>query len=375
MINLQLKADFPEKAAPFVVKICVAPTELEDGIDQDLLALTSFEGEGIYACRSRHGNFTIYSNDGDPIDGDVLLCHPGRNVAQRLFRRASKHNTLLFTERCDQLCVMCSQPPRNTYDEWRFPLYEQALHLVDPGAVIGISGGEPTLFKDPLLDMIDRVHGHRPDISYHILSNGQHFSPSDRERLTEIHKRVKILWGIPIYSHNEANHDKIVGKDGAFNPLMRNLFLLGSTAAHIELRTVITALNVFDLPHIATFIGKHLPFITDWAIMGMEPIGYARANFKQLFFDHSAFPQPIVSTIQISELRGIPCHLYNIPLCTVPKSCRPYCVDSISDWKKKYLPECESCVEKVNCSGFFEWYNDKWSWSGISPITDGGEER
>ena len=152
---------------------------------------------------------------------------------------------------------------------------------------------------------------------------------------------------------------------------MNNLFLLGSTGAKVELRTVITALNVFDLPYIAAFVARHIPFIADWAIMGLEPIGYALANREQLFFDHSTFPQPLVSTVVIAKALGLPCHFYNIPLCTVPPQVRPYCVDSISDWKKKYLPECEQCDEKSCCTGFFEWYNSEWAWAGVKPIGRG----
>lgn len=374
MIDLHLSAEFETKSAPFVVRLqvfkkgAVSETTAEAS---DTTAVS--DGAGRYHCQAEKGSFTIDCPEEVSLDGDVLLCVPSRGKVHRLFRSTSKHNTLLFTERCDQLCVMCSQPPKNTDDSWLFPLYEEALLLVSRDAVIGISGGEPTLYMDSLLGMIERVYERRPDISYHILSNGQHFTEDDRDRLARIHRNGLVQWGIPLYSHAAATHDRIVGKEGAFDPLMNNLFLLGSTGARVELRTVITALNILDLPGIARFVARHIPFITDWAIMGMEPIGYARANREQIFFDHSAFPEPLVSTAAIASILGLPCHLYNIPLCTVPPQVRPYCVDSISDWKKKYLPECEECDEKHNCTGFFEWYDPNWSWSGVGPIRHGGE--
>lgn len=369
MIELQLKASYQDGSPPFVVKVVREKPSVGD--PADFAVITSVEA-GIHVCLSAYGNFTFHVPAGEAIEGDVLLCVPGRNIVQRLFRRSSRHNTLLLTERCDQLCVMCSQPPRNSKDSWLFPHFEKAMHLVDANAVIGISGGEPTLYKDELLGMIERVSERRPDVAYHILSNGQHFGVDDRSRLSGLHGRVDITWGIPLYSHKQAAHDKIVGKEGAYHRVMENLILLASTKAKIELRTVITALNIFDLPHLATFIANHLPFIADWAIMGMEPIGYARANRETLFFDHSAFPQPLVNAAEISTLRHLPCHFYNIPRCTVPTTVRSHCVDSISDWKKKFLPVCETCTERASCSGFFEWYNQKWEWSGVRPITEGG---
>lgn len=296
---------------------------------------------GIFDCRSQNGNFILHTTPNDPVDGDVLLCLPSRNAAQRLFRARSNNNTLLLTERCDQLCVMCSQPPKNTEDEWRFPLYEQALLLTEPKTLVGISGGEPTLYKDALFGMIDRVSRQRPDLRYHILTNCQHFSETDRTRLERLHDRVSINWGVPLYSHREETHDEIVGKEGAFRRLLDNLLLLGSINAQIELRTVITALNVFDLPNIAIFISKNVPFISDWAIMGMEPIGYARANWRQLFFDHSIFPRPIINAIEISALRRVPCHLYNIPLCTIPERYRSSCADRYRTGKRS---TCQNAI-------------------------------
>jgi len=369
MIELHLKAEFKTQVPPFVVKL--RRIDSGDGAQpagDEALATARCSTPGTYDCDSAHGRFVMQVRPDESIDGDVLLCVPSRGVAQRLFRRSSRHNTLLLTERCDQICVMCSQPPKNTDDEWRFPLYEQALLLADPNMMVGITGGEPTLYKDALLGMIERVFARRPDLRYHILSNGQHFTADDIELLSRLHESVNIVWGVPLYSHREEAHDEIVGKEGAFRKVMANLFLLGGTKARIELRTVITALNIFDLPSLAAFIAKNIPFIGDWAIMGMEPIGYARPNWQQLFFDHSLFPQPIASALEISGLKNIHVHLYNVPRCTMPKPYRDYCVDSISDWKKKYLPECGDCTERDVCPGFFEWYSPKVAWTGIAPI-------
>ncbi len=368
MIELKLLAEFSDEDMPYVVKVADdwAPGTLMEFDKEDVAQVRAREASAV-KLDSAHGKITLFVKEGDPIDGDVLLCLPKRGVVQRLFRRDSKHNTILFTERCDQLCVMCSQPPKNKEYSWLFPHYEKAMGLFDHGAMIGISGGEPTLYKDELLGTMERVSERRPDLSFHILTNGQHFAVEDRERLVALHGRAHLVWGVPLYSHVEETHDEIVGKKGAFNRVLENLFLLASTNAQIELRTVITAVNFLDIPHLAVFIGKNIPFIMDWAVMGLEPIGYAKANKDRLFIDHTAHPVPLVSAIDISDALGIPCHLYNIPLCTMPEAYRDHCVDSISDWKKKFLPACRPCRLKDSCSGFFEWYNSAWEWSGIQP--------
>lgn len=46
--------------------------------------------------------------------------------------------------------------------------------------------------------------------------------------------------------------------------------------------------------------------------------------------------------------------VYNTPLCLVDKRIDKYCRDSISTWKKTYLPQCDNCSVKDVCSGVFE---------------------
>lgn len=369
MIPLRLQADFETTRKPFVVKLrLVAPGETDTVGEREALGFPRMGEAGAYDCRSSYGDFVLRAPQGEELDGDVLMCVPSDRSVRRLFRRGSTANSLLITEKCDQLCVMCSQPPKETDDAWRFPLYEEAIELSDENTVVGITGGEPTLYKDELLGMVARIAKKRSDLTYHVLTNAQHFREEDRSALTEMHRNTSVVWGVPLYSHHEETHDQIVDKSGAFRRLLQNLFVLGSTNAQIELRTVVTALNVFDLPNLANFVAKNIPFVSNWAIMGMEPTGYARANWGRLFFDHSVFPHPLCNAIEICELRGVRCRLFNVPRCTIPERYRGYCMDSISDWKKKFLPECGGCAERALCCGFFEWYDSGHSWAKISPI-------
>ena len=50
--------------------------------------------------------------------GDVVMLNPSGSV-NVLFRRSSPFNTILTTERCNSLCLMCSQPPKLADDSYR----------------------------------------------------------------------------------------------------------------------------------------------------------------------------------------------------------------------------------------------------------------
>lgn len=280
--------------------------------------------------------------------------NPRRGVADRIVRAASLHNTFLVTERCDQLCVMCSQPPKQRHVDM-FPYFEAAAMLAPEGATIGISGGEPTLFKTELFGFFERVMHGRPDLRFHVLTNGQHFDEADITALRSL-VRDRVVWGVPLYSSDALVHDEIVGKQGAHDQLLRNLGFLCRTGAQIELRTVLMRPNAADLPVLARFITTMLPFIQTWAIMQLENIGYGRQNWAKLFYDSSSGFDVISRAVDIVNSRGIEARLYNFPLCTVPQAFRHLAPATISDWKRAYLDECDGCILRDRCGGFFEWH-------------------
>ena len=370
MIQLKFNCEFSKQNNPFVGKLFLGDlSQAESTGKQGLQIACQYDAvKGGYFCKTSEDQFFIFCDAEYNFDGDIFLFIPAKQLALRIIRRGSQHNTIPFTEQCDERCLMCSQPPREVDDRWLLPLYTEAINLADDGVRIGISGGEPTLYKEELFSLLEQAAANRSDLSFHILSNGQHFSKEDRQRLKNIHGVIEVLWGVPLYSSSAEEHDEIVKKEGAFDNLIENLYTLASSGGAIELRTVLMKKNITSLPLLAKFIANNCQFIAFWAIMGLEPIGYAKSFRDELFFDHSQFFTPIKNAIEIAKLYNIHVALYNFPLCTVPKEYRESCVDSISDWKKKYLKVCDPCVEKQNCAGFFEWYNKKWELTEVAPI-------
>ena len=203
--------------------------------------------------------------------------------------------------------------------------------------------------------MIETVRSYRPDISFHILSNAQHFEESDIERLSSPAFEA-ITWGIPLYSHLAERHDKIVAKVGAFERLLQSFTTLLRSGASIELRTVLMSNNLNDFPALSRFVAAHLGFCAQWSIMQLENIGFAKNRFNDLYVDHELQFEPIAEAVDVAVLHGIPVSLFNFARCSVPISYREYAVASISDWKRKFPSTCNECSEQVMCSGFFEWH-------------------
>lgn len=356
MIPLRLQSRSDTKK-PFVVRLNSEARGFR--LDHERTR-TPFDADLVHVEADRiiysgpEGSIELLDITPEQVDGDVILVLPGGRSVHRLVRAASSHNTFLVTERCDQLCVMCSQPPKKTHVDM-FPFFEAAALLAPNGMTIGISGGEPMLFKADLLPFMKRILDHRPDLSFHVLTNGQHIGAEDANTIANL-PRQRVLWGIPLYADVADLHDRIVGKDGAFDRLMGAFPILCRAGASIELRTVVTTENALALPRLAKFVSRNLPFVNTWALMQLENIGYGRQNWDGLFYDNSVIFDPVGEAIDIARSRGIAARLYNFPRCTVPEAYRDLAPSTISDWKRRYLSACDGCAELNACGGFFEWY-------------------
>jgi hypothetical protein len=188
----------------------------------------------------------------------------------------------------------------------------------------------------------------------------------DLSSLTNL--RDVVLWGVPLYAPGAGLHDELVGKEGAYVRLLQTLGLLRRAGAMVELRTVVMQPNLGTIPRLASFIAAHLRWIARWAIMQMECRGYARLHWQSLFVDTSRQFAPIAAAIRIAEIAEFHVSLFNFPRCTVPPEYRGLAERSISDWKRRYLPVCETCTERAACAGFFQWHPSDYGFEGLVPL-------
>lgn len=347
MIPLSLPAE-AETATPYVARVGrgLAPNAAD-------LALIAEDGDTALFSGT-HGLLALRGAPAVALHGDIILVEPQRRRAERLIRYGSQHNTLTVTEQCDQLCTMCSQPPKKGHID-RFDHFTEACLLAAPDSIICLSGGEPTLHKERLFTLIERVHAQRPDLGFQVLSNGQHFTSDDIARLAAAPFR-QVRWGIPLYAADAATHDAIVGKDGAYARLLQGFALLLQAGARIELRTVIVADNLPGLLQLARFVTQHLRLIERWSLMQLEHTGFARGRWQALYVDHRTAFGPIAAAVDTALARRINVALFNVPRCSLPPAYRALAPVSIADWKRKFAAACTACRERDACSGFFEWH-------------------
>jgi His-Xaa-Ser system radical SAM maturase HxsC len=286
-------------------------------------------------------------------DGDVVALHPS-GLVQVLYRHTSAHNTLLLTQRCNSLCVMCSQPPRDEDDSWRVPIILRALDLIDPAcSELGLTGGEPTLLGDSFFAIVERARDRLPWTGLHVLTNGRSFC--DRHlanRLGQL-RHPDLMLGIPLYSDVDSEHDFVVQARGAYNETIAGLYHLAEAGVAIELRVVIHRSTYRRLPNLAEFIARNLPFISHVALMGLEMFGFVHWNMESVWIDPATYQTELEEAVRTLALRDIEPVIFNHQLCVLRRSIWPFSVKSISDWKNVYLPKCDTCAAKSMCGGFF----------------------
>lgn len=271
------------------------------------------------------------------------------------YRRHSENNTILLTEQCNSLCLMCSQPPKPEDDSARIPLILRLLDLIHRDArILTLSGGEPTLLGSGFFDIVTRARDSLPNTGLHILSNGRRFKdPTLASRLKAIQHHDLVL-GIPLYSDIDWRHDYVVQARGAYNETISGLLHLAQVGVRLELRVVLHRQTVERLPELARFIARNLPFVEHVALMGLEMYGFATQNVETLWIDPVDYRTKLSSAVRTLALSGMNVSVYNHQLCTLPRHLWPFTRKSISDWKTIYLPECEACSVREHCGGFFQ---------------------
>ncbi len=287
-------------------------------------------------------------------EGDIIRANFSKGTVGTLFRRSSPSNTLLVTEQCNHYCLMCSQPPKRPADRW---LVEDAKEVVRmmPSSVtsVGISGGEPTLLGDDLLELLSLTRTHLTNASVDLLSNGRRFSDLAFAKAYAAVQHPRLTVGIPIYSDDPTRHDYIVQSKGAFDETIRGILNLKRLGQRVEIRVVLHLQSIPRLVELARYLARNLLFVDHVALMGLEMTGFTLANLDSLWIDPYDYRNELAEAVSVLLAAGIHTSVYNLPRCVVPEVALTVYRKSISDWKNEYLPVCDTCTQRKDCGGFF----------------------
>ena len=285
--------------------------------------------------------------------GDIVRFSPEGSV-RCLFRKTARYNTILLTERCDQYCLMCSQPPKDIDDSW---LLDQAMTVIETiprdTKMLGFSGGEPTLYGDGLVKLVGKCKSFLPHTGIDILTNGRAFADASFAKSMGAVGHPNCTFCVPLYSDDPVTHNYVVQHKNAFDDAVQGILNLKSQNQKVEIRIVIHKQTIDRLVQTCEFIARNLIFVDHVALMGLEITGFTRANLDKLWIDPFDYKDTLSDAIKLLNSYGMSSSVYNHQLCTVNEDVLGNYVRSISDWKNEFVDECADCSRMSDCGGFF----------------------
>lgn len=338
--------------------------------DQVLAGYQAYFFRGDYRGEFPPNSFRLPKSLYHLSPGDVVRFEPTHGRLRVLYRVNSPSNSFLLTERCDNYCIMCSQPPKDRNDDWLVDeLLETIPLLPKMTRSAGLTGGEPALLGHRFLEVLESFAKHLPTTHLHVLSNGRAFRDIEFARAVSAVHHPALMFGIPLYSALSNDHDFVVQARGAYDDTVRGILNLKRHGVPVELRFVIHEQTIDGLAEFAAFVARNLVFVDHVALMGLELMGFARTNLEAIWIDPIDYTSILSQAVTILERSGVPVSIYNHQLCTLPSNLWPFARPSISDWKNEYAPECDACSQKGACGGFFVSSNLRRS-RGIRPISE-----
>ena len=271
--------------------------------------------------------------------------------------KAESSALVYVTNQCNSNCIMCPDSVKlrtRPNEVTRENLLEQISEINPEAEHVDITGGEPTLLKEQLPELIEAVFRQAPDAEVLMLSNGRSFAAGGyTERFSAFaHRRLKIE--IPIHGDCAELHDRIAGCPESFVQTRAGIHHLLEAGVEVGIRIVVSRLNYSRLNELIRFISREFPEIKYVNLMGMEVLGNAWKNREQVWIEFDEVKDSLQQAVEQCFACGIIPSLYNYPLCLFDRKYW-YCYrNSISDYKIRYFEECEKCTEKSRCGGFFE---------------------
>ena len=348
-------AEVSKQERPDYFVVITKNSPLQHNIDLNGYAAVVAENGADHPALPRYAGPRItYDDNLSFISSDAILGINPNGHTRLLFRPESKNNTLFSTVECNSNCLMCSQPPILSNDT---NIVEDHLRLIDliknPPNAMGITGGEPTLLGDGLILILSRLKENLPNTRVHMLTNGRMYGYEDLVAKIASVDHPDFTSAIPLYSDIASEHDYVVQATGAFDETVAGLYNAAKHGLRLEIRVVLHKQTLPRLKSLADFIYRNLPFVNHIALMGLENMGYVKANWQALWQDPVDYAAILEDTVRYLFYRRMNVSIYNLQLCVLPKSIWSFSRQSISDFKNIYLDECTRCDLSNQCGGLF----------------------
>ncbi len=298
--------------------------------------------------------------------GDIVKVFPDGKII-RLWDVSSFQNCLFVTNGCNFRCLMCPQPPCADNPEQHSENLRLLQLLNCKVEMIGITGGEPTLFPDRLIEYFDIINRKFPSARVEMLTNGSLLSDFGMAKRLALAAPLNFCYCVSIHGDTGSVAESIMRCEGGWDKAIQGINNLARLQQQIEIRVVVTKNNVSYLEDIATFLYRNFPFAYHIAFMGQEITGEAVKNFSEIWVEPIEYAASLDKAVRYLAAMDMHVSIYNVPLCLLPESSRRFAARSISDWKQAYIENCKGCKRQSECCGFFTTSGNYYP-QGVAPL-------
>jgi MoaA/NifB/PqqE/SkfB family radical SAM enzyme len=290
-----------------------------------------------------------------------------------------------LTMACNERCPFCNVPVED-YSK-PTPELQAVLDEVDACIASGeqtltVSGGEPTLYRARLLEVVARARaGGVPFVE--IQTNAVLIDDGYARALSDAGATSAF---VSLLSDDAAQHDFLAGLDGAFQRCLGGIDALVAANVAVTLNPVVARCTQDRVAAYVDFVARRLPAVRTISLSAVQPHGRARSN-TELLPDYDVLGAEVRRARARAQLHGIV--LLN-PYCGLPLCVGWSDDDSTSveateaaiqrlggsepsargldnHGNKRQGPECRSCALRTRCGGAWLSYFELRAGAGLVP--------
>lgn len=285
---------------------------------------------------------------------------------------------------CNIGCVFCSNPVEGYRDTTAQYSYERLVEKVERYKrgekvfpkfnevrdYINITGGEPTLHPE-FFRALGLFRTEFPRILIRLLSNGRMFSYPEFARRT-----LKVAFppfevAVPMFGYDARSHESISRAQGSFGQTvagLENLFAFRGPAQRIEVRMILTKIQMRTLRPTLEFLLERFPDIDRIVFLFVEFEGFAAEYEERLKFRLSEASAGLDACYDLL-LCFKDARMYHFPLCAVPPRLWPFVWRTLAPFKVTFTDDCKTrCAYKEHCVGIHRGYEKAMSTADFQPI-------
>ncbi len=281
-----------------------------------------------------------------------------------------------LTMACNERCPFCNVPAED-YPSRATPQEELEAQLqafVAAGErTLTISGGEPTLLRQPLLRLVRRAR----ELGLQHIELQTNAVLLDPPRCRELAQAGVTSAFVSLLSDQAPLHDELAGLEGAWTRCIAGIRALLGAGVQVTLNPVFAAQTQDRAPAYVAFVARELPGVRHISLSAVQPHGRAR-DTPELWPDYAVLGPGIREARKLAREHDIT--LLNpycgLPLCAGWDEDSAHSVEAVdpstgpgldNQGNKSQQGPCLSCAWRTRCGGAWHAYWTERGGSGLWP--------